>query len=61
MDVIKVADYIIDLGPEGGNQGGELVAAGTPREVLKENKGFTAGFLKKALSPKKETSRENKV
>ena len=53
MDVIKVADYIIDLGPEGGNQGGKLVIAGTPQEVIKKNKGFTAAFLTKALSPDK--------
>jgi len=53
MDVVKVADYIIDLGPEGGNQGGELVVAGTPREIIKSNKGFTVKFLAEALNSDK--------
>ncbi|MGL5261155.1 MAG: ATP-binding cassette domain-containing protein, partial [Bacteroides sp.] len=46
MDVIKCADYIIDLGPEGGDQGGELIATGTPEELAKESKSFTGQFLK---------------
>jgi excinuclease ABC subunit A len=49
MDVIKVADYIIDLGPEGGSRGGEVVAQGTPEEVVAANHGYTAGYLKEAL------------
>ena len=49
MDVIKLADYIIDIGPEGGKNGGEVVAKGTPEEVAKNKKSHTAGFLKKEL------------
>lgn len=49
MDVIKCADYIIDLGPEGGDQGGELIATGTPEELAKESKSFTGQFLKEKL------------
>ncbi len=49
LDVIKTADYIIDLGPEGGNKGGEVVAAGTPEEVAKVKESYTGTFLKKAL------------
>jgi excinuclease ABC subunit A len=49
MDVIKVADYIIDLGPEGGYGGGELMAIGTPEEIVKVEKSHTAKFLKKEL------------
>ncbi len=49
MDVIKTADYIIDLGPEGGDDGGKVVAAGTPEEVAKVTKSYTGRFLKKEL------------
>jgi len=49
MDVIKTADYIIDLGPEGGKKGGYVLAEGTPEEIVKQNKGFTAEFLKAEL------------
>ena len=49
IDIIKSADYIIDLGPEGGNKGGEVVAAGTPKEVMKEKKSFTGMYLKKNI------------
>ena len=49
LDVIKSADYIIDLGPEGGDKGGEVVACGTPEEVVKLNKGYTAEYLRKCL------------
>ncbi len=49
MDVIKVADYIIDLGPEGGKNGGEILCAGTPEEVIKNKKSFTAKYLKAEL------------
>jgi excinuclease ABC subunit A len=45
LDVIKTADYVIDLGPEGGAQGGEIVAAGTPEEVAKVAKSYTGQFL----------------
>jgi excinuclease ABC subunit A len=46
LEIIKVSDWIIDLGPEGGDQGGELIAEGTPEEVLKNKKSYTADFLK---------------
>ena len=49
LDVIKVADYIIDLGPEGGDAGGEIVAKGTPEEVAKNKDSYTGQFLKKIL------------
>jgi excinuclease ABC subunit A len=49
MDVIKIADYIVDIGPEGGSKGGEIVASGTPEEVIKSKKSITAKFLKKEL------------
>ena len=49
MDVIKVADHLIDLGPEGGSRGGHIIAQGTPEAVAKAGKGFTAGFLREEL------------
>lgn len=49
MDVIKTADWIIDLGPEGGAQGGQVVAVGTPQEIVKIKKSYTGQFLKKVL------------
>ncbi len=49
MDVIKLADYIIDLGPEGGRKGGEIVFAGTPEKLVKVKKNFTGKYLKKHL------------
>lgn len=52
MDVIKVADHIIDLGPEGGKNGGLILCEGTPEEIIKNNNSFTAQFLKKELAEK---------
>ncbi len=49
LDVIKTVDYIIDIGPEGGKQGGSVVATGTPEAISKETKSHTARFLKKEL------------
>ncbi|NDP22962.1 MAG: excinuclease ABC subunit UvrA [Paludibacter sp.] len=49
MDVIKLADYIIDIGPEGGKGGGKVVAKGTPEEIADNKKSYTARFLKKEL------------
>jgi len=49
MEMIKSADHIIDLGPEGGMEGGYVVAAGTPEEIIRQGKGYTAKYLKKAL------------
>ena len=50
LDVLKTADYIIDIGPCGGEKGGYIVAEGTPEEVAKNKKSVTGEFLKKALS-----------
>ena len=49
LDMIKVADYIIDIGPEGGDSGGEIVATGTPEEIAKVKKSYTGQFLKNVL------------
>ena len=49
LDIIKVADWIIDLGPEGGDKGGEILISGTPEEVAKEEKSFTGIYLRKVL------------
>ncbi|HHW69629.1 MAG TPA: excinuclease ABC subunit UvrA [Tenericutes bacterium] len=49
LDVMKVSDYIIDLGPEGGDRGGEIVAVGTPEEISKNEKSYTGKFLKEVL------------
>jgi len=49
LDVIRQADWIIDMGPEGGRRGGEVITTGTPEEVALSNKGFTAHFLKQEL------------
>lgn len=53
LDVIKVADHIIDLGPDGGDNGGTIVAQGTPEEVAKNPKSYTGQYLKKMLGDKK--------
>ena len=49
LDVIKCSDYIIDLGPEGGNKGGTVVATGTPEEVSEVKESYTGMFLKNVL------------
>ena len=49
LDVIKVADYLIDMGPGGGKEGGEIVALGTPEEVAKVKKSETGKFLREEL------------
>ncbi|PCH76497.1 MAG: excinuclease ABC subunit A [Flavobacteriaceae bacterium] len=50
LDVVKIADYIIDVGPEGGKNGGKILCTGTPEEIIKHKKSHTAKFLKKELS-----------
>jgi excinuclease ABC subunit A len=50
MDVIKCADYVIDIGPEGGDAGGYVVATGTPEEIVKCEKSYTARYLKEKLA-----------
>ena len=52
LDLIKIADYIIDLGPEGGNAGGEVIACGTPKEVSKNPNSYTGQYLKQYFSDK---------
>ena len=49
LDMIKTADYIVDLGPEGGEKGGEVVACGTPEKVARSKKSYTGKYLKKYL------------
>jgi excinuclease ABC subunit A len=49
LDVIKIADYIIDLGPEGGDAGGQVVVSGSPEEIVKNKKSYTAKYLKDKL------------
>ena len=53
LDVIKLADHIIDMGPEGGRNGGTVLSTGTPEEVARSKKGFTPGFLKEELKQSK--------
>ena len=50
LDLIKTADYIIDLGPEGGDNGGEIVQVGTPEQIIKNERSYTGQFLKKCLN-----------
>lgn len=49
LDLIKTADHIIDLGPEGGDRGGEVIAVGTPEQICKNNRSYTGKFLEKYL------------
>jgi len=50
MDVIKTADWIIDLGPEGGDSGGQIIAVGSPEDVAKVRKSYTGQFLENELN-----------
>jgi excinuclease ABC subunit A len=50
MDVIKTADWIVDLGPEGGNEGGKVIATGTPEDVARQDRSFTGQYLARTLS-----------
>ena len=58
LDVIKTVDHIIDLGPEGGDKGGEIIATGTPEEVSKVKKSYTGRYLKPILERDKERMKE---
>ena len=49
LDVIKCADYIIDMGPDGGDRGGTVIAKGTPEEIVKVKKSYTGQYLKEYL------------
>ena len=51
MDVIKQADWIIDIGPEGGRKGGQILSTGTPEQVAKSRKGYTPKFLRQIITP----------
>jgi excinuclease ABC subunit A len=57
LDVIKTADWVVDLGPEGGAGGGQIIAAGTPEDVAKNSASFTGRYLATMLTPKKERKR----
>ncbi|MDQ4148538.1 MAG: excinuclease ABC subunit UvrA [Actinomycetota bacterium] len=61
LDVIKTADWIIDLGPEGGGMGGEIVAEGTPEEVAAVDSSYTGVFLRRVLPPFNTTRRESRA
>ena len=50
LDLIKTADYIIDLGPEGGEKGGQIIAVGTPEQITRNDQSYTGKFLKKYLN-----------
>ena len=49
LDLIKTADYIIDLGPEGGEKGGQIVSVGSPEQIVKNDQSYTGKFLRKYL------------
>ena len=49
LDLIKTADYIVDLGPEGGEKGGQIIAVGSPEQIVKNEQSYTGKFLKKYL------------
>jgi excinuclease ABC subunit A len=53
LDVIKTADYIIDMGPEGGDRGGTVIAEGTPEEIAKNRKSYTGEYVKRMLEKAK--------
>lgn len=61
LDVIKIADYIIDLGPEGGENGGYIIATGTPEAVAKNSNSYTGEYLKYILNKNKSFKKEEKV
>jgi excinuclease ABC subunit A len=58
LDVIKVSDYLIDLGPEGGDEGGRLIATGTPEQIAAVPESYTGQFLKPLLAPRKVPARK---
>jgi excinuclease ABC subunit A len=59
LDVIKTADWLVDLGPEGGEGGGEIVATGTPEEVAAVAGSYTGGFLAELVRPSKPKRRRS--
>ena len=61
LEVIKTADWIIDLGPEGGDGGGEIVAAGTPEDIVKVKRSYTGQFLKPVLERPETRARKKRI
>ncbi len=61
LEVIKTADWVIDLGPEGGDGGGEIVAAGTPEDIVREKRSYTGAFLKPVLARRGAVSKKKRV
>jgi excinuclease ABC subunit A len=61
LEVIKTADWVIDLGPEGGDGGGEIVAAGPPEAIVKETRSYTGAFLKPVLERDVLSKRKSRV
>ena len=61
LDVIKTADYIIDLGPEGGSGGGTIVATGTPEDIAQTKSSYTGKYLKEVLERDKQNTEDNKI
>jgi excinuclease ABC subunit A len=61
LEVIKTADWIIDLGPEGGDGGGEIVAAGPPEDIVREKRSYTGAFLKPALARRGAATKKKRV
>ena len=61
LEVIKTADWILDLGPEGGDGGGEIVAVGRPEDIVKEERSYTGRFLKPVLDKAKLAARKRKA
>jgi excinuclease ABC subunit A len=61
LEVIKTADWIIDLGPEGGDGGGEIVAAGTPEDVVREKRSYTGAFLKPVLARRGNAPKKKRI
>ena len=57
LDVIKTADWVLDLGPEGGEGGGRVIAEGTPEQVAKVRGSYTGAYLKRVLPKKRRTKR----
>ena len=60
LDVIKTADYIIDMGPEGGDAGGTVVAQGTPEEIMENEASYTGYYVKRELEKAKQREAERK-
>ena len=57
LDVIKTADYIIDMGPEGGDRGGTVIAEGTPEEISKNKQSYTGAYVKRMLEKAKKAEK----